>query len=76
MSCAYCRRDPDTLEWWCSERRMWIDRCPYAPDYSDRENENEEDDEELKDLLLELEGSFEQQVKIVVLRKDRKEIVK
>ena len=32
--------------------------------------------EELKDLLLELEGSFEQQVKIVVLRKDRKEIVK
>ena len=51
MSCAYCRKDPDTLELWCSERHMWIDRCPYAPDYSehygDYENESEEDDEEL-----------------------------
>ena len=51
MSCAYCRKDPDTLEWWCSERRMWIDRCPYASDYSyhygayENENESEEDDE-------------------------------
>ena len=48
MSCAYCRKDPDTLEWWCSERHMWVDRCPYAPDYgSYYENESEEDDEEL-----------------------------
>ena len=49
MSCAYCRKDPDTLEWWCSERHMWIDRCPYSPDYGAHENENEseEDDEEL-----------------------------
>ena len=31
---------------------------------------------ELEELLRELQGSFEQQVKIVVLRKDRKEIVK
>ena len=32
--------------------------------------------EELYKLLRELEGSFEQQVEVVVLRKDRKEIVK
>lgn len=32
--------------------------------------------EELNELLRELEGSFEQQVKVVVLRKDREEIVK
>ena len=31
---------------------------------------------EINELLLELEGSFEQQVKVVVLRKDKKEIVK
>ena len=31
---------------------------------------------ELKELLLELEDQFEQQVKVVVLRKDRKEIGK
>ena len=47
MSCAYCRKDPDTLELWRSERHMWVDRCPYAPDYGDHENESEEDDEEL-----------------------------
>ena len=47
MSCAYCRRDPDTLELWCSERHMWIDRCPYAPDYKKYyENENESGDDE------------------------------
>ena len=47
MSCAYCRRDPDTLELWCSEQHMWVDGCPYAPDYGAHENENEseEDDE-------------------------------
>ena len=46
MSCCYCRRDPDTLELWCSERHMWIDRCPYAPDYKEYyENENESEDE-------------------------------
>ena len=48
MSCAYCRKDPDTLELWCSERHMWIDRCPYTQDKrSYYENESEEDDEEL-----------------------------
>ena len=31
---------------------------------------------ELNELLLELEGQFEQQVEVVVLRKDRKGIAK
>ena len=48
MSCAYCRKDPDTLELWCSERHMWIDRCPYAPDYSAHENENESEKERVE----------------------------
>ena len=47
MSCAYCRKDPDTLELWCSERHMWIDRCPYSPHWNETEKESEEDDEEL-----------------------------
>lgn len=46
MSCSYCRRDPDTLERWCSERHMWIDKCPYAPDYGAHENKEGEDNEE------------------------------
>ena len=32
--------------------------------------------EELNELLLELQGNFEQQVKVVVLHKDRKGVVK
>ena len=32
--------------------------------------------EELNELLLELQGNFEQQVKVVVLRRDMKGIVK